>query len=92
MARGDSERSGRDVKIGRRAGVGDANVDEGGGVREESEDVRTNGGADVGRFDLGCSAELLNEGSKMSDQAVVAEPSKIFEEFAGEEVSGLVCK
>jgi hypothetical protein len=75
MARGDGEWSGGDGEIRRRAGVGDANIDEGLGLRYKCEDVRADGRADVGRFDLRCSAELLDERSEMANKAIVAEAS-----------------
>jgi hypothetical protein len=51
-------------------------------VRKKGEDVGADGGADVGGFDLRCSAELLDEGSKKTNNAVVAEASEVFEVFA----------
>ena len=64
MTGGDGEWVSRNVEIRWGAWVGDADVEECGGVREECEDVRTDSVADVGGFDLRRSAQFLDEGAR----------------------------
>ena len=63
----DGELGSRDGKVRWRGGVSDAEVNEGCVVREESEDVGSEGRAEVGGFDLSRSTKLLNERSEMSN-------------------------
>lgn len=59
-------------------------------MREKCEDVRADGGRDVGWLDLCRSAEFLDERLKVANKAVVAEASEVLEKVAGEEVGGIV--
>ena len=80
MSGNDGELGSRDGKVRWRGGVSDAEVNEGCVVREESEDIGSEGRAEVGGFDLSRSTKLLNERSEMSNKTVVTETSQIFED------------
>ena len=57
---GDCEGCGGDGEVGRGTWMSDANIEEGGGVREECVDVGTSG-CDVGGFDLRGTAKFIDK-------------------------------